>query len=275
MEKARSWNIDQDAINDGKKKLLSFYEKINKCGYFKITNLINSNDIKKFKKEVIRLHDEEKENKGLHHSRPPHQVANNLPSRTRVFDNLIESPKIIEVIDHYFGNGANLLEFRAINLLQCNEMPFMHKDSMTNTMPGSPLRIFFIIALDPFKDDNGATFVIPGSHHFPFGPDPLIAKYMSKKSINLNPGEGLVFDANLWHGPSANFSGNSRWGLSLAYGHWFIKSQFNWIKSINEEEFNSISDETKRLLGYNSRPPVNHLERMNTVLNKKDIKFKN
>lgn len=271
MEKPRSWNISLQ--NEESPEPLSPVEQIDLFGYTVIPDLIDSSYTQACKAECIRLHHSELDNGGEHAIRTPHLVANNLVPRSRVFDGIILNSALLSLVEHYYGEHVNLLELRALNLTKCNEIPFMHKDSMTNTVPGSPLRLVCILALEQTDSTNGATFVVPGSHHFPFKPTPANARYVETKIISLKAGSGLVFDANLWHGPSPNFSGNSRWTLSLTYGHWFIKPQYNWITLIPEDTFDCLPLRLKSLLGYNSRSPIDCLTRMGTTLTPEYIKF--
>ena len=271
MEKPRSWALDLNKVDQVSG--LSPVELITKIGYAVLPDFLSPSEVRQFRDEVIALHLQERDLSGDHAYRYPHMVANNIVPRSRLFDHLLLHQSLLPIVEHFYGSQGNLLEFRAINLQQCNETPFMHKDSMTNTVPGSPLRLFMIVALDPFSSANGATFVIPGSHYFPFKPDPAIAEFVEPKILEMSPGSCLLFDANLWHGPTANTSGADRWALSLAFGHWFIKPQFNWIASISKDTFFEMPPRLQSLLGFNSRPPIDFLSRMTTVLSQDNISF--
>nr|A0A3G9H185.1 RecName: Full=Dioxygenase cdmA; AltName: Full=Chrodrimanin B biosynthesis cluster protein A [Talaromyces verruculosus]BBG28480.1 2-oxoglutarate/Fe(II)-dependent dioxygenase CdmA [Talaromyces verruculosus] len=80
--------------------------------------------------------------------------------------------------------------------------------------PGDPdLMINILIAVTEFRDDNGATRFVPGSHVWDDTrgvPTPDQAS-----SAALRPGDALLFVGSLWHGAGSNQSDAFRQGLLL------------------------------------------------------------
>ena len=72
----------------------------------------------------------------------------------------------------------------------------------------------FIFMVDPFRADNGATRVVPGSHRWPEVPEAVLpdpgAAYPGEVLACGPAGALLVFDASAWHGHAANTSGAPR-----------------------------------------------------------------
>ena len=205
METKRSWETAVDS-GTGSSKKLSHVESIQKCGYTIVKDLLNPGQIAASLDVVKTLWEEEYRAGGLHCQRSPHHNVNNLPARTRALDDLIANETLSEINTSVFGEHHSLNEFRALNLLRCTEIPFMHRDSMMSTLPTSPIRLYVILALEPFTKESGATFVVPGSNHFPFRPEPHFAELYERKVLEASPGSAIIFDANTWHGPSPNVS---------------------------------------------------------------------
>jgi len=75
--------------------------------------------------------------------------------------------------------------------------------------PARPM-VGFILMLDPFRPDNGATRIVPGSHRWPELPEDVMsdrcAPYAGEVLACGSAGAMLVFDASVWHGRAANIS---------------------------------------------------------------------
>jgi ectoine hydroxylase-related dioxygenase (phytanoyl-CoA dioxygenase family) len=72
----------------------------------------------------------------------------------------------------------------------------------------------FILMIDPFRPENGATRIVPASHRWPEVPagvmlDPRAA-FAGEVLVCGPAGSLLVFDASVWHGHAANISEASR-----------------------------------------------------------------
>lgn len=106
-----------------------------------------------------------------------------------------------------------------------------HQDSPFEQNPGCPLPppeyplvLQTIIALDAFTEDNGALYVIPGSHrkrmrvnlpwsgNIPKGPVPKEAL-----KVIVPAGAAILAVGHIWHGTSSNMSKNPRRGFLLEY----------------------------------------------------------
>lgn len=80
--------------------------------------------------------------------------------------------------------------------------------------PGDPdLMINILIAVTEFRDDNGATRFVPGSHVWDDARGVPTAEQAS--SAALRPGDALLFVGSLWHGAGSNQSDAHRQGLLL------------------------------------------------------------
>jgi len=106
-----------------------------------------------------------------------------------------------------------------------------HQDSPFEQNPGCPLPppeyplvLQTIIALDAFTEDNGALYLIPGSHrkrmrvnlpwsgNVPKGPVPKEAL-----KVIVPAGAAILAVGHIWHGTSSNSSKNPRRGFLLEY----------------------------------------------------------
>ena len=80
-----------------------------------------------------------------------------------------------------------------------------------------------------------------------------------------------MFNANLWHGPAGNPTGNPRWGLFHVYSPWYMKPYFDNTSRISKSDFEKLSDRMKILLGFTTKPPSDETERTMTTIKVEDI----
>ena len=79
----------------------------------------------------------------------------------------------------------------------------------------------FILMIDEFRPDNGATRFVPGSHQWPGTPEDVMPDRRADHNGQLlacgPAGSLLVFNGSAWHGHTANASGSPRRSLQGAF----------------------------------------------------------
>lgn len=241
-------------------------QQIQTCGYAILPEILGRTTVQRLLNNVEILWTEEQRENPQFARRRPQYIANNLAVRSRAFDAILEHEIVVETAKDLLSDEFILSEIRACNLSQCDDVPFIHRDGYVQSVANDPLAMVAIWTLEEFSADNGGTLLFPGSHHYPFKPDHENTKWFRPLTVEAPPGSLVLFDANLWHGPSANHSGKSRWSLNVVYTHWFIKPYFNMAARLSRNDFNSLSPMMKQLLGFNTEPPKNERERVRTVI---------
>ncbi|MAG35775.1 MAG: phytanoyl-CoA dioxygenase [Dehalococcoidia bacterium] len=81
--------------------------------------------------------------------------------------------------------------------------------------------------LSPFTEENGGTFVVPGSHRSPNNPsgdngvDPY-EPYPTEMQAEGEAGSVLLFDSRLWHATAPNRSDRPRVGMPVRFAPWWL-----------------------------------------------------
>lgn len=96
--------------------------------------------------------------------------------------------------------------------------------------PESPYAFSSWIALNPITPHSGGLKVLPGSHQGPLAPavdfwapdfyDTVRGSDMwqqNAKAFCLEPGDGVLFDSQLWHGSDENLEGHDRYALVIRW----------------------------------------------------------
>jgi hypothetical protein len=241
-------------------------ELLQKSGYVVFPELISAKEAKRHLNVLLKFWDEEQRINPKFSKRFPQLIVNNLPVRTRDFDPLLEHSNIMALGKEFLGDHFILGEMRACNVEKCDKVAFVHRDGHIPTHPGYPLAIVTMWTLEDFSAKNGGTIFYPGTHRLDYRPNAEILKNFTPMTFEAPAGSLLVFDANLWHGPSINSTGDSRWSLNSYYARWFMKPTFDMAARFSKEEFRKLTPAMKQLLGFSSQPPRDETKTISTLI---------
>ncbi|MEM8767607.1 MAG: phytanoyl-CoA dioxygenase family protein, partial [Pseudomonadota bacterium] len=133
--------------------------------------------------------------------------------------NIIEHPRILGLVDQLLPNNYLLSSALAINVHPGETAQNFHIDDAPGggppvPRPRQPFGISTIWAFDDFTTDNGATEVVPGSHHWPEGKMP---KPDEIEPVIMSAGSAVIFVGNLLHRGGANRSQTTRLAITPQY----------------------------------------------------------
>ena len=166
---------------------------------------------------------------------------------------LIEHPDVLAVADQFL-HPSYLLSAALVVQLHPGETPqAFHQDDALGApaMPRPVQGVSTIWALDEFTSENGATDVIPGSHHWEGAPPPQ--EEMSEMGIPLEmaPGSVAIFPGTLFHRSGANVSESKRLGVTIQYCQPWLRQLENMMLAIPAEVAARYSQRIQEMIGYN------------------------
>src|SRR5580765_1701780 len=134
--------------------------------------------------------------------------VNDFVNRGAEFDNLYIFPPLLEASCRVIGRPFKLSSLYARTLRPHAPAQELHVDVRRDSADW-PL-LGFILMIDEFRQENGATRLVPGSHHWSSAPEGSIADLRADRAgqvLARGPaGSLLVFDGSTWHGHAANTS---------------------------------------------------------------------
>lgn len=143
----------------------------------------------------------------------------NLASRGPGFDGLYVFAPLLDACCRVIGQPFKLSSLTARTLRPRTPAQEFHVDVPRHS-DDWPL-LGFIVMIDDFRSDNGATRFIPGSHHWLNAPaDALSNPWASHDGEVLACGDAgslLIFDGSVWHGHTPNASGTPRRSIQGAF----------------------------------------------------------
>jgi ectoine hydroxylase-related dioxygenase (phytanoyl-CoA dioxygenase family) len=158
-----------------------------------------------------------------------------------------------DIEENYFESKFILNSFSALNNLP-DESAFsaeIHRDIRFHSGQCN-LMLNCLVMLDDFTEENGATWILPGSHRRKEKPD---REEFFKSAIQATgrAGDILVFNSNMFHCSGKNVTDKGRRGLPIVFCKSALKQLLDYPRAFGAREF---SPEIKQLLGYESRVPA-------------------
>jgi ectoine hydroxylase-related dioxygenase (phytanoyl-CoA dioxygenase family) len=183
-------------------------------------------------------------------------TAHHLLADGKSFVEFLKRAYLDEFIKDYFGGNYILNSFGG-NLNKPHQVTYAsvaHRDVRTYTQD-LKLLLNIIVMLDDFSLDNGATYLLGGSH---LKKDkPTDEEFFSHASRSTGKsGSIVVWDSNIWHAAGMNTSQGPRRSLGLMYSLPFVKQQFDYPRSIGYDNAESLPAGFKQIVGFNSRVPA-------------------
>lgn len=178
------------------------------------------------------------------------------------FFTLLEKQPLFELVRDYLGGLFILNSFGAVTNTRTNNMyehgKLVHRDTRSYH-PSFRQQLWFMVMVDEFTKENGATYVLKGSHTREFKPDDTEFRANAEQAL-APKGSIMVFDGRLWHAAGNNMTDKPRRALTISFTRPFIKPQFDYVRYFGETKVSAMSDNLKQLLGYYSRVPSNYDE---------------
>lgn len=158
--------------------------------------------------------------------------------------------------DNFFGSPCILNSFSALDNLkdQSNFSAMAHRD-LRFYSGHFPIMINCLVMVDDFTIENGATYLLPGSHLEESTPSD---EYFFENAIQATgkAGDILIFNSNVWHAAAPNTTSEHRRAIPITISKSFMKQLLDYPRAIGYERMHEFSDEMQQLLGYHSRVPA-------------------
>ena len=183
-------------------------------------------------------------------------TVHHLPLMGGSFLDLLERNPCANVLREFFGGPYILNTFGGVLNLPDNlsYIGNVHRD--LRTFSGElPLMAQLLVMLDDFTEENGATYLLDGSHKI--AAQPLDEEFYARASRAVGPaGSVVVFNSNLWHAAGVNRAKTARRALTLAFTRPFVKQQLDYPRALGEARASAFSPGLRQVLGYNARVPT-------------------
>ncbi|HTN21395.1 MAG TPA: phytanoyl-CoA dioxygenase family protein [Pelobium sp.] len=134
----------------------------------------------------------------------------------------------------------------------------IHRDVRT-FCGGEKTMVQMMVLLDDFTAENGATYMLSGSHKIADRPSSEYF-YENADRVLAKKGSIVLFDSNLWHAAGKNTTEGNRRVLTLSYTRPNFKQQLDYPRFLGYEFGEMLNDDLRQVIGYKSRVPANLYE---------------
>jgi ectoine hydroxylase-related dioxygenase (phytanoyl-CoA dioxygenase family) len=144
---------------------------------------------------------------------------NDFVNRGPEFDGLYLYQPVLEACCRVIGQPFKLSTMIARTLRPYSQGQDLHVD-FRHDADGWPM-VGFILMVDEFRCDNGATRFVPGSHRWPTIPSEVMNEHVavSERQVQAcgRAGSVIIYNGSVWHGHSRNQTGEPRRSIQGAY----------------------------------------------------------
>lgn len=145
--------------------------------------------------------------------------VNDFVNRGATFDDVYIFPPLLEASCRVVGRPFKLSSLHARTLRPGSAVEDLHVDVRRHSADW-PL-LGFILMIDEFRPDNGATRFVPGSQRCSGPPEDTLSDLRAEHDGQVlacgSAGSLLVFNGSTWHGHTANTSNGPRRSLQGAF----------------------------------------------------------
>jgi len=220
-------------------------------------------------RDIIMEHSDKQNSKVTHfHGAHKDQISLqrrvwNLLNKGNVFVDMVQHPKVIEIVGKFLGSEFCLGSIAANRILPGGPGQEPHIDYPYWDMykresfpyginPSFPLNCQVTVMLDDFVAENGATAVLPGSQVWGRYPKKEEEKmfYDKAKRMTGKAGDVAIFYGMVWHCAMPNHSDSDRTAILIQYLPKFIKPMEDQQHGVRQEIIASATPILKQLLGF-------------------------
>ena len=245
-------------------------------GYIFLENVLTKEECLHIRKIVKQLADQEKNNKTAHiydndpvytagHNPEPLQNGNlqrvwNLINKHEIFQEVIQRPIIMDIMEEIFDRDTShhkfgLKSFQANIIGPGGSEQRLHVDTaIPEPFPQWTIEANTVWLLDDFREDNGATWYLPGSHKWgtkPKEPDQSRSDLMQLAGIKK--GSVAIHSGYLWHKSGENRSTEERMVLLGAFSASYARDVCNeeeYLVLTDKEKMMTFSPKLRELIGF-------------------------
>jgi hypothetical protein len=225
--------------------------QLNEQGFLLLPGLMTPELLDRLRRRVDELFAEEGALAGSEFKQEPgaRRLAN-LVNKGRIFEDVIQTPEVLEAMAHVLGPRFKLssVNVRSTDPFSPCDQP-LHADSAAIADDSGYWVCNSVWMLDDFTPQNGATRMIPGSHRWQRLPPPeLYDPYPGEELVTGTAGTVVIMNAHMWHGGTANRTAFPRRAMHVYYTRWDKPQQQYQKKWLSEDVQARLSGEARRIL---------------------------
>ena len=228
--------------------------QLDELGWIALPGVMDRDFLREIRDRVEELWEKEGENAGAEFRREPgaRRLAN-LVDKGEVFERVVSHPRVLDAVRHVLGEDFKLssLNARSTDPHSPDAQP-LHCDAGAVADDSGFWVCNTIWLLDDFTPANGATRIVPRSHHWRKAPQQELADPQAAHADEIlvlgEAGTVVVMNTHAWHGGTANRTGQPRRALHAFYTRGDKPQQQYQNALLRAETKARLSPELRRIL---------------------------
>jgi ectoine hydroxylase-related dioxygenase (phytanoyl-CoA dioxygenase family) len=188
-----------------------------------------------------------------------YQCSYLLPGKHEFFRALPANPITLGFVRAILGDDCILSSLNGLTMAPGGLNQNLHLDQAEHT-PGIVININATHTLDDFTKENGATRIIPMSHQRTGTNRNFSDEEHNAVQIEAPAGSLIAFNGGAIHAGSANRTNSLRRCLHAFYTRPWVRPQWDFKRSFTPEIIATLTDEQKRLFGFQAHEPAYDLK---------------
>ena len=258
----------------GKQDLEELFEVFDRDGYVVFENLLTSAEVQKHRDALQPFLDADVKGRNDFEGLKTNRIYAML-AKDPVFTELVTHPLQDVFCRRDLGDSYLLSACLAINLHEGESVQPWHTDDshieLPRPRPSMGVSTFW--AIDDMTEDNGATELLLGSHHW--GEEEFAGKLamtdfsnIEVKSVDVDPGARpetvkatipsgslMVVKGGLWHRGGANKTSDPRLIVTPQFCPGWTRPLENMLLTVPDDILVQLSERALELIGYSIHPP--------------------
>lgn len=238
----------------------AFLREFDSQGYSIVKNAMPTDFVARCRRELERAIDLEAANykEGTNHRDYAMVLICSLYGRS--FIDLFDIPTVTEGMNAVLGEGCITYAYTSSSMPpgRANYSRRIHVDS-PRIIPNYRTNIGVVCMLDDFTEDNGATWVLPGSQTR-FEQPSEEEFYRDGKRILAPAGSIFFFDARLWHSGGVNVTDQWRHAVTINVCRPWMKQRLDIPRAMSGVDLTGVSETALQKLGFRAQVPANYEE---------------
>lgn len=236
--------------------LPSVIEAFHTKGYGIVPGVLTAEQVTEMRELLIQaIRDQDARWGGFEHY-VDHNMVHNLMLHARPFVDLLSNPVLHAYLSAVLDPHCVLYAYTSSSLPAGagNYSTRVHVDC-PRFIPGYATNVGFIIALDDFTEENGATYFLPGSHLS--DRMPTEAEFFAGAERALpKAGDGVISNARTFHRGGFNATDRDRHALTFNVCRSWMKQRFDYPRLMPREMIDSMDEVGRRFIGWDVRVPT-------------------
>ena len=173
--------------------------------------------------------------------------------QTREVDDLVTDQRVLSIAEAVLLEGPSY--YRRVRTAGTGfkdaytdgeDVRSLHRDGAIYPVriPGKPLVLNTLLAIDEFTPEKGSTTFVPGSHLW----DVPVDSEHETVAVEMDPGDLLLFGGEVWHGHGKNRTNHPRRCLAMLYVCGWLQPFNNYNVAFSDEALEKLPDKLAALI---------------------------